>query len=452
LKNTFDKTHSKSASREFLAMLTTHPETLARYQQPERGRAGWAAGLLRPETPDEVQTLLRQAPGEGWRYVISAGRTGLVEAQRPEGEVVLSLERLTRILAEDEHSITVEAGLSVDVLNAHLVTRGKVWPMEMGSTSSASVGACIANASAGANAVCYGTGAHLCLSAQGFWGNGEPAHSLGWDWNGVNPQALAVDSSRLQPSLIGSQGIFGVMTQATLRLYDLPQQREGVLLPLNTLDDGLRLLALAQSQFCVEEAEFWSDLGMDWLQHLQGAAFRNPLSQRAPFYLLLQVSSPDPSGLDEALYAFLEENGLSSEGYAPIKALKTLRHSLTEASNLQMRKRGLPRYSFDTAVPRARFAAYLAALHSGLPAQDSLFFGHIGVGGLHLHVLGEDPTAFVIACTLAHGGTFSAEHGIGQKWAQHWQQHSPQVAAVRAWKQQFDPHFVLNGRSFGLSR
>ncbi|HKY93571.1 MAG TPA: FAD-binding protein, partial [Nevskiaceae bacterium] len=74
------------------------PERRAPYEIPERGAPGRAAAVLVPRDAGEVQAALETANQDALHYVLCAGRTGLVEAQRPEGEVVLSLERLKRVL------------------------------------------------------------------------------------------------------------------------------------------------------------------------------------------------------------------------------------------------------------------------------------------------------------------------------------------------------------------
>ena len=78
---------------------TVDPDRLRRYEIPERGEPGKASGLVVPQSEAEVASLLATCSANGVKLVISAGRTGLVEAQRPDGEVVLSLEKLDQPLS-----------------------------------------------------------------------------------------------------------------------------------------------------------------------------------------------------------------------------------------------------------------------------------------------------------------------------------------------------------------
>ncbi|MDB5985060.1 MAG: FAD-binding oxidoreductase [Nevskia sp.] len=495
------------------------PQRLLRYEIPERGAAGKALAVLVPESEDEVGAVLRACNELQQPLVISAGRTGLVEAQRPQGEAVLSLEKLKRPLAfvlSDGRSlqfdeagdverwrdqllawwlslqastaqqagapvgatITVQAGIAVDALNDVLACLGLVWPMEMGSSSAASAGGCVANASAGANAVCYGTAAHLCVAAWGFWGDGAaagPSAAPAWDRPG--PETLAIDSASVQTDwgLVGSQGVLGVITRVQLRTYPLPAQREAVLLPVADMPAAMKVFEAARQRFPgdVEEFEFIGRAAIELVREHLGAAFRWPFESEpaAPYFVLLQLKTQDADAdLASQLYDFVaDELQWPSEqiGYAPLPALKKLRHSITEASNARMRKLGGGRLSFDTATPVNVFGDYLATLQRELIAQwpqlEFVAFGHAGVGGAHLHLLGtrEQPVTAQAAAVVARvfditaefGGTFSAEHGVGSKWAREFQQRAPEPVRTRlsAAKRQYDPRHILNPASFGLT-
>lgn len=456
-------------------------ERCRRYAIPERGAPGHTPAVLLPQDEAELAALLQAAQKARSALVVSAGRTGLVEAQRPEGEAVLSLEKFNRILSIDRESRTalVEAAVAVDTLNAELEPLGLVWPMEMGSTSSASVGACIANASAGANAVCYGTAAHLADAVWGLWADGSvAAETAGPVWSRPDPLRLAIDSAAPDTALglIGTQGVLGLITRARLRLQPLPAQREAALIPVADMPAAMQVLSAARGVFGgdIEEFEFIGQRAMQLVRELKGESFRLPFERdpQANFYLLLQIKSADADeDLAGRLYAFLAETlALPDEliGYAPLKALKAIRHSITEASNHAMKRLGGGRLAFDTATPISRFGDYLAGLEASLRADyphiDFVAFGHAGVGGAHLHLLGtkERPVAAESAALIArvfdvtadHGGTFSAEHGVGSKWGEEFAQRArPEVvSALVAAKRERDPALILNPRSFGLDR
>lgn len=488
------------------------PEARQRYEVPERGAPGHTPAVLVPRTESDLAALLAWANANRVPLVINAGRTGLVEAQRPDGECVLSLERLNRLLslnladgrvlaldpeagaAADQWraqwdalgrpqlagaTVTAESAVTIDALNEALAPLGLMFPMEMGSSAAATLGGCAANASAGSNAICYGTGAHMVVEASGLWGDGTPAgpcHARAWA--PADESRLAIDSATVHPDwgLLGSQGIFGIITRLTLRTYPVPAQREALMLPADSVATAVRMMAATRAEFgsALEECEFMSDDCVQLVLQTRGESVRLPYPEplTTPWHVLMQVSSTDPDeDLAGRLYAFVAETlEIPDEkiGYAPLPALKAIRHAITECSNHRMRERGGGRLSFDTAAPLSRFGDYLDALdqmvRTQAPEASVLLFGHAGVGGVHLHVIGNQAypvkaysatlVPAVIELTVQHEGTFSAEHGIGPKWADEFLKRAEpaMVEQLVQLKQRHDPRAVLQPRSFGLGR
>lgn len=484
------------------------------YERPERGEPGHCPAVLLAESAEQIQAVLEIANAEQLPLVLSAGRTGLVEAQRPEGECVLSLERMRRVnyfecadgarcdlssfsspekaadrLLEwwtangrpelDGSTVSVQAGLPIDALNLVLASVGRMFPMEMGSSASASVGASIANASAGANAICYGTAAHMASRVDGFWADASTASCDAMpSWQTPQTSTLAIDSTALPEDwgLAGSQGAFGVVTQALVTTHAVPGTREAVLLPADSMAQAMSILKAARSEFGgdIEEFEFMSLASVQLVQRHRGAALRLPfdLPPTAPYLLLLQIKSDQADdALAERLYGFCAGTLEFDDdwiGYAPIEALKAIRHSITECSNLETRALGAGRLSFDTATPIDVFGQYLDQLSRSVtesrPDAQLIAFGHAGVGGAHLHLIGgagrplaEDASALVdlvFDVTQSAGGTFSAEHGVGPKWGAQFRKRmsSARLQQLDARKQKHDPRRILSPRSFGFDR
>jgi FAD/FMN-containing dehydrogenase len=118
---------------------------------------------------------------------------------------------------------------------------------------------------------------------------------------------------------------------------------------------------------------------------------------------------------------------------------------------------GVP-HKLDIAVPVANLAALRGALDGAVSAAAPpgrtlrmIVFGHIGVGNLHVNVLGPDPAdqavdEVVLRLAAAHGGSISAEHGIGRAKVPLLSDNrsAQEIGAMRAIKTALDPIGLLN--------
>ena len=114
-------------------------------------------------------------------------------------------------------------------------------------------------------------------------------------------------------------------------------------------------------------------------------------------------------------------------------------------------------HKVDVAVPLARLGAFRAELDgvvhdaAGGAGGTVLVFGHIGVGNLHVNVVGPDPgddqvDVAVARLAVAHGGSAAAEHGVGRAKAAWlgWSRPAAEITAMRAIKSALDPAGLLN--------
>ena len=181
-------------------------------------------------------------------------------------------------------------------------------------------------------------------------------------------------------------------------------------------------------------------------------AGRERAVSRAPVYVLAELAArQDPV---EELAAALERAGVEDAAVADdtssLERLWALREGHTEAISTA----GVP-HKLDVGVPLRTLAAFLEALPgvvaSAHPGARTIVFGHLGDGNLHVNVLGpgrddHDVDDAVLALVLEHGGTISAEHGVGTAKAR-WlaaARGPDDVAAIVALKAALDPIGTMN--------
>jgi FAD/FMN-containing dehydrogenase len=450
----------------FLAALRELPEGLASSDPSDLERYGvdWttvyapaASLLVRPRSTAEVAQVLALCHAHRVAVVPSGGRTGLAGgAVARHGEVVLSLERLRALGPVDTLGMTVrvEAGAVVEAVHAHAAEAGLTWPIDFAAKGSAMVGGAIATNAGGLRVIRYGLTRQWVLGLEVVTAQGEVLELNG----ALEKNNTGLDLRQL---FIGSEGILGVLTGATLKLARLPGEVSVFLFALDSLQAVLTLFEAArQGPFTVMAYEFFTDRCAARLERHR--ALRPPFEQPASHYVVLEVEQARPEALD-AWLAGVFEKGLVKDGTlaadsGQARALWTLREGISES----LSGTGMP-HKNDIALPIAGLSAFCAELEALLasryPDWELCLFGHIGDGNLHVNIMKPDalPKAEFLARThevdealmtlvKAHRGSVSAEHGIGllkRPWLGHTR--SPtEVALMKQIKALLDPHGILN--------
>lgn len=407
----------------------------AGYLTDWRGRyAGRAIAVVRPASVDEVAAIVRCCVDAGTTIVPQGGNTGLVGGGTPDDsgtQVVLSTTRLRTIRAVDvvNDTITVEAGCTLADVQQAALDAGRLFPLSLASEGSCTIGGNLSTNAGGTGVLRYGNARDLCLGVQAVLASGEVVDHLA---------GLRKDNTgyRWSDLLIGAEGTLGIVTAATLKLYPLPRARGTAWAAVATPHDALHLLAIAQRRAgpTLTAFELVSDLALSLVEkHFPTS--RAPFATRHPQHVLIELSDHESEAHARAtLEALLEEaladgsviDAVVAEDLTRSQALWALRENISEAQAAEGKN-----IKHDIAVPISRIAAFIdatdAALLSSFAGIRMVTFGHLGDGNLHYNVsppIGMDERAFLAMqppinrivhdAVVAHGGSISAEHGIGQ--------------------------------------
>ena len=410
-----------------------------------------------PRTTDEVSRLLRLCSEHEVAVVPSGGRTGLAGgAVAARGEVVLSLTRMRRIDPVDElgNTVRVQAGAITEAVHEHAKAHGLTWPVDFASKGSSTVGGNIATNAGGVKVIRYGLTRNWVLGLQVVLASGEVLELNG----ALEKNNTGVDLRQL---FIGSEGILGVITEATLKLTRLPGRLEVMLFALPDLASVLQLFREAQrGPFTVMAYEFFTDVCV--ARQRRHRALRLPFETEASHYALLEVERAEQETL-EAWQAELFEKEMVLDGVVAAHAqqaqeLWMLREGISEALSAT----GMP-HKNDIALPVAALEAFAAdfqqLIETKYPAFEVAIFGHIGDGNLHVNVMkpeGMEKEPFLAAAheldegmfelVARHRGSISAEHGIGllkKPWL-HYSRSPGELALIRGLKGLLDPKGLLN--------
>jgi FAD/FMN-containing dehydrogenase len=260
---------------------------------------------------------------------------------------------------------------------------------------------------------------------------------------------------------IGSEGTLGLIVEATLKLTSPPHEPSVMVLGVVELDGVMALFSALRSRLTLTAFEFFSAQA---LHHVLSKGLQRPFETETPYYVLVEFEKTSASTLDIALEAFdycsaqgWLADGVISQSATQAQELWRLREDITESI-----APFLP-YKNDISVRISRVPTFLRDIDTLLareyPDFEVIWFGHIGDGNLHISVLKPatlDQAAFVARCQTVNerlfstlqqqGGSISAEHGVGliKKPYLHYTRDSTEIAYLRAMKQVFDPHGILN--------
>ncbi len=442
----------------------TDPSELAAYGS-DRCRGDWPIAptvVARPIDELGVTSVVRVCAEEGVAIVPSGGRTGLAGgAAAPNGECVLSLERMRRILAVDAAGrlLRAQAGATVEDVQLAASAHGLLYPVDFAAKGSAQIGGSIATNAGGVRVLRYGSTRAWVSGLRVVLANGEAVELGG---------SLVKDNTGydLRQLFIGSEGTLGVIVEATLRLTQPPPGLVTVLCAVASEPAILELFARMQRALVLQAFEFFDHA---CLEHVLAHRDRSggPFAEPAQYYVLVEVESESQSTdamrarvmetLEAATAAGEITDAVISASSVQARELWSLREDISESLH-----RHRP-HKNDIALPVARVAEFMSQwrplVRRLLPGAQALVFGHIGDGNLHLNVLPPpdmEPAAFVARCrtydaeayALVHdfSGSISAEHGIGllKREHLHFSRDAAQIAAMRAIKLAFDPHGLFN--------
>jgi FAD/FMN-containing dehydrogenase len=435
-----------------------------------RGRyRGRALAVARPDSPEQVAAVVRLCAAHGIPLVPQGGNTGLCGGATPANDgkaLVLSLARLNRVRAIDieNDTITVEAGCILQGVQQAAEQAGRLFALSLAAEGSCTIGGNLATNAGGTQVLRYGNTRDLTLGLEVVTAEGEIWHGL----RGLRKDNTGYD---LRDLYIGSEGTLGIITAATLKLFPLPVARCTALLAVPSIEDGVRLLGRARNGFGAALTGFELMAG-NCLQAVVRLFPQQRLpfsggSAQSPWFALLELSDSESENharerfetvLGEAIEAGLASDAAIAENMAQSRALWHLRESIPLAE-AELGKA----IKHDVSLPISRIADFVrttnASLQARFPGVGHVVFGHLGDGNLHYNVTpapGQEEAALLALqpqvygvvhdSVHAHGGSISAEHGVGQLKIDELPRYKDPVelALMRRVKQALDPAGIMN--------
>lgn len=407
----------------------------AQFEGDWRGRyRARALAVVRPANTAEIAAVVSLC--REWRVPVvpQGGNTGLCGGSVPvvdDSAIVLSLGRLNRIRGVDplDASLCAEAGCTLAQVQAAAEGIGQLFPLSLASEGSCEIGGNISTNAGGVHVLRYGTMRDLVLGLEVVLPDGRI-------WDGLRRLRKDNTGYDLKQLYIGAEGTLGVVTAATLKLFPQPKSRAVAWIGLPDIAAAQTLFTVLK-QRCGERLMAFELIGEAALElvvrHIPGA--HRPLPAHQGWAVLVELTD---SQADVDLVALME--GILGEGVAAgwaadaviaqslaqAKTLWGLRENISEAQKIE----GVS-IKHDISVPISRIVQFLGEADVALRNRSSgvriVVFGHFGDGNLHYNLsmtddaenarfllTADDMTRIVHDLVAAHGGSISAEHGIGQ--------------------------------------
>ncbi|MCU0772065.1 MAG: FAD-binding protein [Verrucomicrobia bacterium] len=373
------------------------------------------------------------------------------------GGLVLSLERLNRIreINPRDFVAVVEAGVITATLQERAETQGLFYPPDPASRANNSIGGNIATNAGGPRCLKYGVTRDYVLGLEVVLADGT-ALRLG---GRTHKNKTGFDLHRL---FVGSEGMLGVVTAATLKLLPKPQTRAVLAAGFRSLRDAVQSLHdILEAGFLPAALEIADAFTL-------AAAFKRTGSERlrgCKAHLIVEVD-----GRQRSVQSELQELGRLVRRHRPLFLEQGLGDRQCEAVwqirrefSYSLRDTGLTKLNEDVVVPRGRLQD-LFAFASTLQKRHGLAvacFGHAGDGNIHVNVMvdvkqpGSRKRANaalddLFTQVLKWGGAITGEHGVGLAKKRWWPLAvSPATRKLhRTIKNALDPKGILNPGKF----
>ena len=438
------------------AHVRTDAESRTTYGTDALKRGHPADVVVFPGSTADVAAVVRVCAERRLPMVPRGGGTGYTGGSVPtHGGVVISLERMNRILEIDEANLiaVVEPNVVTGDLQDAVEKVGLFYPPDPASLRQSVIGGNVAECAGGPRAFKYGTTKQYVLGLEAVLPTGEVVETGGK----VVKNVVGYDLTHL---LVGSEGTLAIITKIVLRLVPKPPVQATLRATFPTVEAAVDAVGgIIRERVVPAAIELIDGTSLEAVAHYLKVRSLAPEGTAA--LLLVEVDGVPAAVADEAarveraLVAAGATEVLHASGDAERQELWRVRRELSFSLKMVA---GL-KFNHDVVVPKARIPA-LFALVSRIAATHQLripCFGHAGDGNIHVNIM-VDPkdTAEIERAHVAERelfesvvgleGSISGEHGIGFSKAPFLpiELSAEEIALMKRVKAAFDPHGLLN--------
>lgn len=445
----------------------------AEYLKDESKLRGDAESISFPKTKEEVIEVVKEMNKSNIPITIQGGKTGICGGAVPQNGHILNLSYMDKIISftqeKDECLVKVEAGLLLSELKKEIdkqrFQKKVFWPVEPTETS-ATIGGILATNAKGICNNLYGDSLQYVQEITVIDGSGRE---------------LKVTNKDLFDTFIGSEGIYGIIVEATLKLIPAPKEIWGISFFFLSDEDiynfasALCSDSLNYNSGKIAAVEYFDHFTLSKVEQFKQVATKLKelpdidLNYAGMIYVEIHgEEEEDIEVIAEQLMELSMENNGDDEstwalsGEEEIEKMRSFRHAAPEAINIELealaqKEKGIVKLSTDIIVHNRSFGEVISmfkndAKEKGLPAA---IFGHVKGNHVHVNILPQTYDEYLEGKSLIEkwflqanqeGNKLFFEHGIGKIKKDLFKAFTKEslVMEMKTKKNEYDPNHILN--------
>jgi len=484
-------------------IIKTDQEEILKYLSDESGYKGYCDKVCFPENEKDVIEVVKQCNEAKIKITISGNGTGLTSGRVPEGGVVLSMEKLSKIpeINEPGKYALVQPGVILSDLQNAVENKDLFYPPDP-TERNCFIGATVSTNSSGARTFKYGPTRDYVIGLRVVLANGKVLNldrgkCFANEFKAVIESEDGTDIFFTIPDyempktknaagyyckkemdmidlFIGSEGTLGIISEIKLKLLELPKNIMSCVTFFNTDSDALNFIEEARllsepsrKESTTNTANLFSARGLEYFDnyslHFLTDNYPNiPETSRAAVWYEQEIKGNEEEIFSLWIDLIKKHNSSEESSWFAIdkkeqEKLKEFRHAIAVKVNEYMAGKGFKKVGTDVAVPDNYFREYYSNTKKKIEDAGLRYvvYGHFGNSHMHLNFLPANQEEYSKARNLYKEicldaiklkGTFSAEHGVGKSKRDFlvMMYGEDAIKKMASLKKVFDPNDILN--------
>jgi len=480
-------------------IVKTQQDEIQNYLIDASNTKGFCEAVYIPQNLSEMSEIIKEANKKKHLVTISGNGTGLTGARVPKGGIVISTEKLNKIIEinlEDNFAL-VEPGVLLSDLQDAVQSKGLLYPPDP-TERNCFIGGTVATNASGARTFKYGPTRNYVEELEVILPDGDFLFlrrredfadnlslslktSFGRDIKLTLPDyempkiknASGYFCKRNMEAIdlfIGSEGTLGVITKIKLKLLPLPLSELSCILFFEAEDNAINFLTRARDEsYKNRELKIINSIDATALEYLDENSLNFlikdylniPVNAKAAVWFEQQCDDNEDELLELWIDLFLDNNGNEEDAWFAMtekdkENIIGFRHTISTSVNEYIIRNNFRKLGTDVAVPDDKFIDFYYSIKKEVETENLnyIIYGHFGNSHVHLNMLPKTEEEFakgkelyksICSHAISLGGTFSAEHGVGKNKRGYLVEMYGQknVNKMRMLKKTLDPNYIL---------